>query len=177
MKTLNLYLVHTKPDAGGGYPRQWYRCFRPGQAKARYYYGLRAAGWRVPYTKILCRVDGPGTRIRPAQDEDQRRTLEIIRHAVGLDRYGYNRAGNTDWSRTRFMTMRNDRDYTMCMTLCEATDSRPQLMIMKGAGMLAEGMVCFMMRTEAKEYLEKHLGVDHLETVDGRSDNGELLRG
>ena len=111
-----------------------------GKAKYDYYLSLQAASYPFGFQHLRCRSLGVIARIRPA-DESERRQLEILRHALGLDHIGLNKQGGQEGYRNYYALNRGSADFDLLMSMCEGLDKgRLPLMGRRDATMLAEGL-------------------------------------
>ncbi len=162
MPILRKYAVSLKDDYEGKYTRQ-INALNGGKAKYEYWLDARDAWPDFHWKHLRCKSLGPLFTIRPAASDEERRKLEILRHALGLDEVGMDKHGGTRGYRNYYALFPNSDDFNLCLRMCALHDRNTPLPLMGSQQVdpLAQGMVYFHVTMGGMDYLKRHLGVDH----------------
>lgn len=161
MPALRRYRLSITDDFRGDYTRE---IVTLSGAKARYEYwsDLRDAHFDFPWSRVRCKSLGvayPGNA--KLQSEEDRRKLEILRHALGLDHLGLNRQGGHEGHRNYYASGRECDGFDFLMSMCSA-DGKVPLMSYQKADTMADGLIYFHVTIGGSDFVRRYTGVSHL---------------
>lgn len=162
MPTLRRYLLYITDDPRGDYTRDIV-ALSAGKARYEYWSDFRDAHIDFPWSRIRSRSLGvayPGNA--KLQSENDRRKLEILRHALGLDHFGLNKQGGHEGYRNHYASGRESDGFDFLMSMCSSNGSVP-LMSYQKADALAEGLIYFHVTIGGSDFVKRYTGVDHRE--------------
>jgi hypothetical protein len=94
-------------------------------------------------------------------EAEERKILEIMRHAMGLNQYGLDKHGGWTGYRNHYALYTTSDDYGLLVSLCTR-----EVPMMGSTNMekLAKDMVYFHVTIHGLDWVRKRTGLDHTET-------------
>lgn len=161
MPALRYYEISLRGDHEGKYTQR-VMALSAGKAKYDYWLDAREAWPEFHWRDLRCKSMGLAYVLKPPADEHERRTLELLRHAMGLDHLGFNQRGGVEGHRNHYASYRDGTDWDFLMELCNSNGRMP-LLGSTNADKLAEGLVYFHVTISGHDYVRRRTGVDHRE--------------
>lgn len=157
MSTLRRYQVSVVGDHEGKYTRDVV-ALNAGKAKYDYWLDACDAWPDFHWRNLRCRSLGVAWPLTSPVDDEQRRILQVLRHALGLNEFGLDSQGEVGGHRNYYALYETSDDYGFLLALCQR---ELPLMGMRPGHPASGSLVYFHVTIGGWDFVKRHTGVDH----------------